>query len=128
MYKVKAAVLAATEQRNVLHDVECDGPGPDYFRSQSKFLFPNLTIDVPRCRQSLSTRPIFGNGWGENTVNISSSLKLFGYGFPLLATQEFDQHCFDYGLELDEDVRSQIIKRGFSAIKRYRRRRRFKKP
>lgn len=49
------------------------------------------------------------------------------YGFPPLATSEFDQLCFDFGLELDEDVRAQRYTHGSLGIDMTRRQRKLMK-
>ena len=65
-------------------------------------------IHLSKCPQSQSTRRISGNDSVRNTVcSFQSASWATSDWWP--ATEEFDKLCFEFGVELDEDVGFSIL-------------------
>lgn len=58
-----------------------------------------------RCRPSMSTKQISSSAWAGPTVrSYNRSFSCRSLRKSAAATEEFDELCFEFGIELDEDV------------------------
>ena len=79
---------------------------------------PHLVqVPPPRCRLLLSIKKIFGRDWATVTVRVALTWHgLAISSFPVPAPEEFDRLLFEFGLELDEDVRGTSFVDGYRSV------------
>lgn len=64
----------------------------------------HLSSTNESCRRSVSIKSAFMRLWGESTVSNIKRDSMEILSISQTATEEFDELCFQFGIELDDDV------------------------
>ena len=103
MEEIETAVFSAAEEADVFHDRRwCRGG--DSITLHISFL---ATVDH-KCPPSLSTKRSYGRGLDTVTVCHSHIFNPTTTDTYNAASDDFDHLLFEFGLELDEDVRRSL--------------------